>query len=70
MKDKIEIGDIVKVEFNNSQFTLCFEAVVKHIPSATGDSWIFKDLRGERRIHYVSEGCTITLLKKGGSDEN
>ena len=66
----IELDDIVHVDFNSSQFTLCSRARVKYIPSATGDSWIFEDLDtpgvGEAgRIHYVSEGCTITLLQKG-----
>jgi len=63
MKAIIEIDDIVKVNFNNSQFTLCRQAKVLSIPRATGDSWVFLDLdTGE--IHYVSEGCTITLIEK------
>lgn len=67
--ERIEIGDIVHVNFNNAQDTLCHEAVVLHMPFATGDSWIFKQITtefqpGEPRIHYVSEGCTITLIRK------
>jgi hypothetical protein len=71
-KDKIEVGDTVRVNFNNSQFTLCNEAIVLNKPCATGDSWIFeeqvrnqysKELIG-KKIHYVSEGCTITLINK------
>lgn len=64
MKTKIEIGDIVSVNFNNSQLTLCHRAEVKYMPTATGDSWIFYDL-DKHLLHYVSEGCTITLIKSG-----
>ena len=67
-KDKthIEIGDHVCVNFNNVQYTLCSMAEVLHMPSATGDSWVFKELTSkDETIHYVSEGCTITLLEKG-----
>jgi hypothetical protein len=60
MRTKIEKGDIVHVNFNNAQFTLCSEARVESIPSCIGDSWIFYDLKtGE--LHYVGEPCTITL---------
>lgn len=56
----IKSGDTVIVNFNNSQFTLCKEAKVLHVPTATGDSWQFEDMQtGE--IHFVSEGCTVTL---------
>lgn len=58
---KIEIGDIVCVNFNNSQYTLCSRARVDHIPVANGDSWQFYDL-STNKVHYVSEGCTVTLL--------
>ncbi len=63
---RIEKGDIVHVDFNCSKFTLCHEAIVLNVPCATGDSWAFQDTT-TKQIHYVSEGCTITLLsKKGG----
>lgn len=62
-EDSIEVGDVVVVNFNGAQITLCHEAEVKHRPMATGDSWIFRDLRtGE--VHYVSEGCTVTKRPK------
>ena len=63
-KSKIEIGDCVCINFNNAQHTLCSRALVEHVPYSTGESWIFKDL-DSGAIHYVSEGCTITLLAKG-----
>jgi len=56
---KIKIGDIVKVNCNNGMTTISHEAEVKYIPSATGDSWIFKCLQ-TGLIHYVSEGITVT----------
>lgn len=65
MSDKltsiIEVGDVVAVSFNNSQYTLCSRADVIRKPCAPGDSWVFRD-RGNGSIHYVSEGCTITKL--------
>jgi hypothetical protein len=37
MKDYINIGDLVSVNFNNVCYTLCNTAVVLSIPVATGD---------------------------------
>ena len=66
--NKIEKGDIVAVNFNCSQYTFLSFAKVLNVPCATGDSWIFEDLQAEgqdiAKIHYVSEGCTITLREK------
>lgn len=63
MKDTIERGDIVSVTFNNSQYGLSARAKVLYTPCATGDSWRFKDI-ATGDIHYVSEGCTITLIER------
>lgn len=60
---RIEEGDIVNVEFNGAQITLCSQAEVLAIPSATGDSWVFREL-GADAIYYISEGCTIRLIRK------
>ena len=60
---EIEIGDKVSINFNNAQLTLCHEAEVLYKPYATGDSWHFKNLRTDE-LHYVTEGCTITLIEK------
>lgn len=57
--DTIKEGDIVSVDFHNSQLTLCCKATVLSMPCATGDSWIFKD-EDSGRIYYVSEGCTVS----------
>jgi hypothetical protein len=59
----IKKGDTVSVNFHTGQYTLCHKARVEYIPVATGDSWIFFDL-DSFAIHYVSEGCTVTLLEK------
>lgn len=59
----IEIYDTVRVNFNNSQFTLCSRATVLNVPMATGESWNFLDL-DTNETHYVSEGCTVTLIEK------
>ena len=59
----IEVGDIVRVDFNGAQLTLCFEAEVISMPCATGDSWVFKDERTGFE-HYVSEGCTVSKRTK------
>lgn len=59
MKEGIKVGDVVSVNFNNAQITLCHTAIVKYVPCATGDSWVFED-NNTGQIHYVSEGCTIS----------
>jgi len=63
MKTEIEVGDIVSVNFNNSQYTLMSWGEVLYIPASTGDSWRFRDM-SDQKIHYVSEGCTISLIEK------
>ena len=63
-EEQIQVNDIVCVNFNNSCYTLCSRATVLHMPCQVGDSWGFKD-EATGQIHYVSEGCTVTLLKKG-----
>ena len=61
MNNKIEIGDTVQVNFNNAQVTLSESAEVIHMPTATGDAWIFKNLYTDE-IYYVTEGCTVTKI--------
>ena len=63
MRDLIEEGDLVSVNFNGSKHTLSVKAIVHNVPCQTGDSWIVEDL-ATYQIHYVSEGCTVTFLKK------
>jgi hypothetical protein len=65
----IEVGDIVRVDFNGAQFTLSHKAVVIHVPCELGDSWVFEDLQSNKK-HYVSEGCTITILETKEDREN
>jgi len=55
----INEGDIVSVDFNGAQITLCHRAQVVRKPQATGDSWVFLNLE-TKDLYYVSEGCTIT----------
>jgi len=55
----IKVGDTVSVTFNGAQMTLVHYGVVLNKPVATGDSWIIQD-SNSGRIHYISEGCTIT----------
>ena len=59
MKQDINIGDTVRVDFNSAKSTLCKSATVMHKPQATGDSWIFHD-DDNGFVYYVSEGCTIS----------
>lgn len=63
---EIEVGDIVHVNFNGAQVTLCRRAKVLRKPQATGDSWQLCDADNSK-IYYVSEGCTVMLLEKGTS---
>ena len=57
--DEIKIGDIVSVNFNNSQVTLCKSATVISKPCQPGDWWIFQD-DNTSLLYYVSEGCTVS----------
>ena len=68
MKSGIEKGDLVSVSFNGAQFTLCRRAIVKYIPSATGDSWVFEDSE-TGQIHYISEGITVSKKNKSKEGE-
>jgi len=43
------------------------KAKVLHLPTATGDSWIFKDITNGD-IHYISEGCTVTKKNNDNND--
>ena len=67
-REHIQIGDIVHVDFNNAQYTLCKSAEVLNIPCNTGDSWIFRRIEDDA-IFYVSEGITVKLLEKGKNHE-
>lgn len=59
--ERIQEGDVVRVDFNGAQFTLSSRATVLHVPVSTGDSWIIKDA-ATNALTYISEGCTITKL--------
>jgi len=64
MAERIKKGDFVSVNFNNVMFTLTKRAKVLYVPCQPGDSWIFEDSHtGD--IHYVSEGCTVTITQEG-----
>jgi hypothetical protein len=55
---RIEPGDIVSVNFNASQMTLCSQAEVIYTPGEPGESWVFNDLNSGELI-YCSEPITV-----------
>ena len=63
MKHKLELTDVVSVNFHRSKFTLCRKAILIKFPTTAGDNWIFKDV-DTNQIHYISEGCTVTSIKE------
>lgn len=63
MKSKLELTDVVSVNFHGSKFTLCRKAILIKFPVGVGDSWVFKDV-DTNQIHYISEGCTVTSIKE------
>lgn len=63
MITKLKVNDIVHVDFNNAQYTLCPKAILIQIPTQTGESWIFNDFE-KKQLHYVSEGCTVTFIER------
>ena len=67
MDDKrIEKDDCVSVRIELNY--LCRKAKVLYVPYAVGESWVFEDF-DDHRIHYISEGCTITLIQKAFNKE-
>ena len=66
---EIQVGDIVQVDFNNAHITLCRNAIVRHKPVATGDSWIF-EARDTGYTYYVSEGCTVSRKNSESTEVN
>lgn len=65
-ENTMRVGDTVRVDFYGAQTTLAHRAELVGMPRATGDSWIFLDL-STAALHYVSEGCTVTLLQRNPS---
>lgn len=63
-EDTIQIGDLVRVDFNASQCTLTSKAEVLSCPCSEGDHFILKDLDNENKIIYLNERCTITRLNR------
>ena len=59
----IEPGDEVTVRFYGSKQELCPYATVLKLPEFVGDYWVFEN-DNDSHIHYVSEGCTVTLTCK------
>ena len=67
-EERIDVGDVVKAQIFSAQVTIVNNAEVCHVPCASGDSWVFKDAQ-TGSIHYVSEGCTVSLIKKKHLDD-
>lgn len=67
--EQIEVGDIVNVYFTTS--LAIFDALVKHVPCATGDSWrlvsslAWDDPNAIRHVHYVCLFDRMDLVRKG-----
>lgn len=60
MKDAIKEGDSVCVSFGNPNIRY-FYGIVRHVPVATGDSWIIECDYGNREtLHYISCGCIVS----------
>ena len=60
-EDIIKAGDSVRVNFHNQQFTLISQGKVLGTPSDAGPNnrWVIKD-ELDSKVHYISEGCTVT----------
>lgn len=65
--DKIEVGDIVAVNFHAQGFTMTRRAEVVNTP-LEGELlpvWVIKDLETTNKsVSVISEPCTVTLLEK------
>lgn len=59
----IEKGDIVSVDFYQSEFNLSTRAMVLEAPQDPGGKWGFFDFDEEQTI-ITTERVTVTLIKK------
>lgn len=66
-RELIKPGDTVSVNVNGGMSTISHSAELLHMPVATGDSWIIRDV-ATGDVSFISEGCTIT--KRGQDFEN
>lgn len=64
-EERIEEGDTVEVKFANRPDTIT-NAVVLHVPQATGDSWILKPPFAHPVV-YIQLFERMDLVRKGGS---
>ena len=72
LKLKIEVGDIVDVDFINRNDKID-DAKVLHIPQATGDMWQFEYDNGTyHSIIYVNPSCSelMCIVKSELIDKN
>ena len=64
-KNKIEIGDIVTIDFSRGQSLFDYE--VLYTPCATGDCW---HLKKDKQIFYVQQFETMALMTKKKQNES
>jgi hypothetical protein len=60
-------GQEVTVHVHGAQTTLTTCGIIRHVPVATGDSWIIED-KETRVVFYISEGCTIVRTEKAATE--
>ncbi len=60
----IKVGDIVSINFHNVKLTLIARGVVVSVPLAPGEAWVITGAGTKDCLFYISEPCTIELLKK------
>jgi len=64
--DKIKVGDVVSVYWDDDEGTHIPNATITHVPQDTGDMWHLKDQQGN--IHAVNPSChTLKSIVKSKS---
>jgi len=61
--DRIEAGNRVSVFFGGDEGECYLDAIVLHVPVATGDAWHLRTARGD--LVYVQTYESIRLEQKG-----
>ena len=61
------VGDRVRVNFNQSQHTLSYDAEIVSMPYTAGDYWVFLDT-DNGQVHMTNE--PLTLTKEAPKDPN
>ena len=62
-KYKLEVGDNATVFFTQDNY---FDGVIRYIPQATGDAWVFTD-KNENLVYVQTYECIVAAVEEDES---